>query len=60
MKTQKEQIEILQQQLKEAEVARISQREAKAETAVLEKRLNQKADEISILRETVKTLYQDN
>lgn len=60
LKTQKEQIEILQQQLKEAEVARISQREAKAETAVLEKRLNQKADEISILRETVKTLYQDN
>lgn len=41
-------------------MARISQREAKAETAVLEKRLNQKADEISILRETVKTLYQDN
>ena len=32
----------------------------KSEYCHLEKRLNQKCDEISILRETVKTLYQDN
>jgi chromosome segregation ATPase len=60
LKTQKEQIDILQQQLKEAEIAKITYKDVKSESAHLEKRLNQKADEISILRETVKTLYQDN
>ena len=47
-------------QLKEAEVARLSFKDLKNECAHLEKRLTQKGDEISILRETVKTLYQDN
>lgn len=34
--------------------------ELKNEKSVIEKRFNQKNDEIGILRETVKTLYADN
>lgn len=41
-------------------MGRIECREAKAEQHHLERRLAQKGDEIGILRETVKTLYQDN
>lgn len=50
----------MEQQLKECQVSKITCKELKGEYVHLEKRLNQKCDEISILRETVKTLYQDN
>lgn len=60
LKTYKEQISILEQQLKESEMGRLNTKDIRNEQAHLEKRLAQKCDEISILRETVKTLYQDN
>jgi hypothetical protein len=50
----------MERQLKEAEVSKVTCKEIKNDYTHLEKRLNQKCDEISILRETVKTLYQDN